>query len=190
MFGWAWQPGTPLTGLRLRDRLRFIVAGRYNEVNVEAMELVRELSGLAAQQQPRFCNQATFEDTRNVLSVFYSNALANLTVRCGYRVFEDCRVKALAAALREGEGGARDVAALARTRDMEGASAKRRGAYSPWGLVSAGAERATLESQLRGALRALGDHIVPGTDAARILEELGGDLDSVDQLHSQEMEPG
>ena len=103
-------------------------------------------------------------------------------------MFEDCRVKALAAALREGEGGARDVAALARTRDMEGASAKRRGAYSPWGLVSAGAERATLESQLRGALRALGDHIEPGTDAARILEELGGDLDSVDQLHSQGME--
>ena len=28
----------------------------------------------------------------------------------------------------------------------------------------------------------------PGTDAARILEELGGDLDSVDQLHSQGME--
>ena len=30
--------------------------------------------------------------------------------------------------------------------------------------------------------------IAPGTDAARILEELGGDLDSVDQLHSQGME--
>ena len=88
------------------------------------MELVRELSGLAAQQQPRFCNQATFEATRNLLFVFYSNALANLTVRCGYTVFEACRVKALAAARGDGDDGARDAAALARSRPMAPTSAR------------------------------------------------------------------
>ena len=56
----------------------------------------------------------------------------------------------------------------------------RRSGIGPRAVV---ARRRLALRSLTGALRALGDHIEPGTDTARILEELGGDLDSVDQLH-------